>query len=257
MSPWAWFCEGLLLGAVALIGLVVARMLASVYRQSRQTAQAIAPLLRLPAAPRPASLVALLSLLGLDKRTRLIDLDEPLAFCHGLTRPELVLSTALLRGLTLDEVEAVLRHEQAHCRRRDPLRLLLTRALAAGLPNARALQRLAAALPVALELQADRAVIKALGMEALGRALLKVGDAHIVLHGPDLAVGAFSAIDARLDQLLGKSAPAPVSNPLALFSTLVLPVAGPVLCLEFSLPWCIALVLPFAAATRLRPLRAS
>lgn len=50
---------------------------------------------------------------------------EPIAFTAGLLRPRVYLSRGLFRSLSLEEQNAVLVHELAHARRRDPLRCLL------------------------------------------------------------------------------------------------------------------------------------
>ncbi len=171
-----------------------------------------------------------------------MDLDMPVALCYGLLRPRLLLSTGLLRRLSPGEIEAVLRHEQAHLLRRDPLRLVMVRALAEALPLFPVLGQMAAALPTAQELAADRAVLATVGAEPLGGALLKVGDALAPLHGQALAVGAFSALDARIDQLLGTPVPSPSPAPKVLLSIMPLVVLSPVLCAILPLVWCAALV---------------
>jgi Zn-dependent protease with chaperone function len=64
---------------------------------------------------------------------RVIADDRPLAFCAGLARPRVYVSTGALALLDEPALEAVLAHERHHARRRDPLRLasgrVLTRAL--------------------------------------------------------------------------------------------------------------------------------
>jgi len=167
-----------------------------------------------------------------------------------------MLTTGLVRGLSPDEIEAVLWHEWAHCARRDPLRLVVARALAAGLPGVPLLQRIAAAVPVAQELAADRSVIQILGVEALGRALLKIGDGQRFLLGQELAIGAFSAVDARLDQLLGEMPCAELPSSRALLAPAGLFLLGPTVCLLLSFTWCVALVPPLVIAARLQSLRA-
>lgn len=138
-----------------------------------------------------------------------------MALCHGLLRPRLLISAGLLRDLSSNELRAVLHHEREHLRRYDPLRLLLARAFAEALPSRRAFQELAARLPLAQELAADRAAIAAVGPHALARALLKVGargagkDAARVAVAGMLGVPGGAPVvlpghtlDARLDQLL-------------------------------------------------------
>jgi Zn-dependent protease with chaperone function len=210
----------------------------------------------LPEAPRPEWLSSRLRELGLESNTMLVDLHDPLAFCYGLLRPRLVLSTGLVRGLSQDEIEAVLRHERVHCVRRDPLRLITARALAEGIPGVPLLHRIAAATPMAQELAADRSVILALGVDVLGRALLKVGDGKMSLSGQELAIGAFSAVDARLDQLLGEGPCTELPTARALLPAAGLLLLSPAFCLLLSFTWCVALMPPFAIAARIQSLRA-
>jgi Zn-dependent protease with chaperone function len=54
----------------------------------------------------------------------------PIAFCSGLLRPRIFVSQGALRRLSAAELLAVVAHESHHADRRDPLRLLIGRALA-------------------------------------------------------------------------------------------------------------------------------
>jgi beta-lactamase regulating signal transducer with metallopeptidase domain len=129
--------------------------------------------------------------------------DHPIALCHGLWRPRIWLSTGALAVLGPAELRALLGHERVHRRRRDPLRLLVARAVAAAFPHLPVLRELAATLPVAQELAADRAVIRAGARDALGRALLTIVEGNGALEMPALATGMVSCLDARIDQLTG------------------------------------------------------
>lgn len=239
---WSLICASILAVIGGLLAFVAWRMGQSMRRQHRATRLALEPLLARPAIAVPADLAALLRALRVDGRTRVIDLELPLALCHGLLRPRLLLSTGTLRGLSLAEVEAVLRHERAHLHRYDPLRLVIVRALADALPLFPVLEQMAAALPIAQELAADRAVMDAVGAEPLGRALLKVGDGLGPLRGQVVAVGAFSALDARIDQLLGTPVAPPLPSPAALWPLIPLLLASFFLCALLPLLWCVALV---------------
>ncbi len=242
--PWAISCAALLVIALGLLGLVARAALASARRQQIRTRDALRPLLVLPAAPVPVDLATLLRASGLTARTHLVALDTPVALCHGLLRPRLLLSTGAFRGLSPAEAEAVLLHERAHLRRRDPLRLIVARALAEALPGVPALARLAAALPVAQELRADRAALTTVGADALAGALLKVGEALGPARGLDVAVGAFGALDARIDQLLGDAptVPAPSSHAIAAIAALGVALVGIALLAALIPPlWCLAL----------------
>ncbi len=207
---WSLACSILLAAGFCLLALAVWRALGSVRLQRARTAETLQPLLTLPAVTPPADLATVLRTLHLEGRTTLIACAAPVALCHGLRWPRILLSTGAVRGLSMTEVEAILRHEYAHVRRHDPLRLVVARALAAALPAVPLLGELAATLPAAQELAADRAVLNVLGAEALAGALLKVGDASSSVRGPLVAVGAFgdaALANARIGQLLGEPVP--------------------------------------------------
>ncbi len=207
---WSLACSLLLATGFSLFALALWRALGSVRLQRARTAEVLRPLLMLPAVAPPADLAILLRTLRLEDRTTLVACAASVALCYGLRRPRLLLSTGALRGLSVAEVEAVLRHECAHLRRRDPLRLVAARALAAALPAAPLLGAFAATLPATQELAADRAALAAIGADALAGALLKVGAAGSAPRGPLVAIGAFSdaeLADARIGQLLGEPVP--------------------------------------------------
>ncbi|MGH2949992.1 MAG: M56 family metallopeptidase, partial [Solirubrobacteraceae bacterium] len=88
-------------------------------------------------------------------RAQVIDHEHPHAFCIGLLRPRIYVSRAALEILGADERAAVLAHEVHHARRRDPLRLLVARALADGLFFLPALRRLTERYAALAELAAD------------------------------------------------------------------------------------------------------
>jgi Zn-dependent protease with chaperone function len=235
---WSLACAVEVIAALGLLVLVSWRALQSVRRQRQHTWLALEPLLSLPAVPASADLADVLGALHLETRTQVVDLDTPVAVCYGLLRPRLVLSTGLPRGLSRAELEAVVCHERAHLRRRDPLRLALVRALAEALPTVPALRQVAAAVAVEQELAADRDALAVVGVDALGGALLKVGDALGPLHGHGAAIGAFSTIDARIDQLLGappRLSPPPRTIPAALVVLLL----SPLFCVLLPLLWCL------------------
>jgi hypothetical protein len=234
-------CYGLPAGAVALFAVATWRAVRSIKRQCAQTSGALQPLLALPAVAVPDDLPALLGSLQVGNRTRIIRCDVPVALCYGLVRPRILLSTGILEQVSHAELEAIVCHERAHVRRHDPLRLMLTRALADALPAHAAIRTLATALPLTQELAADRAVLAAVGAEALATALLKIGDALGPLQGHSAAIGGFSTLDARIDQLLG-DAPAPMpSSYKAVMTVLATLILSPLLCTVGLLAWYVTL----------------
>jgi hypothetical protein len=121
--------------------------------------------------------------------------DQPRAFCAGLRRPRIFLSTGALRLLSREELSAVLAHEGYHAKRRDPARLLVLRVLRDALfflPVLRDTERRYAALA---EVAADEAAVRRAGAEALAAALLHFGER------PGGAVGIAAE---RVDHLLGE-----------------------------------------------------
>jgi Zn-dependent protease with chaperone function len=121
----------------------------------------------------------------------------PRAFCAGFLAPRVYLSTGALELLSGAERAAVVAHEDHHVRRRDPLRLLVLRALADGLFFLPALRRLAARYAALAELAADEAAVRTTrDSHALASALLAfdaLADPAVVGIAPE-----------RVDHLLGR-----------------------------------------------------
>lgn len=127
-----------------------------------------------------------------------IDGQRPLAFCTGLLRPRVFISSAAVELLDGRALEAVLAHELQHARRRDPLRLAVSRVISGALFFVPGLGELARRQRALAELSADEAAFGENGSDrpALARAMLSFADAE----------GAGSGIDpARIDFLLGES----------------------------------------------------
>jgi Zn-dependent protease with chaperone function len=107
-----------------------------------------------------------------------IDDERPQAFCAGLFRPRVYVSSGTVALLDASALNAVLAHEAHHARCRDPLRLAVGRVLAGGLffvPGIRELVRRQQALA---ELGADETAINAAPghRSALARAMLTFAD---------------------------------------------------------------------------------
>ncbi|MFI7134724.1 M56 family metallopeptidase [Nonomuraea sp. NPDC050153] len=129
--------------------------------------------------------------------------EDRTAFCSGLLRPRVYVT----RRLDGPELDAILLHESAHARRRDPLRRLLARA--AGdvlffLPLAawwaeRQVER--------SEVAADRFAIKRCGRKAVAAALVSVAAGPIAGAAAPGTAAFNGAAQARLAQLLGDPPP--------------------------------------------------
>jgi Zn-dependent protease with chaperone function len=123
--------------------------------------------------------------------------DRPQAFCAGLLRPRVYVSTGALKLLDEHSLAAVLAHERHHARNRDPLRLACGRAFATGMLFVPPVRRLVQRQEALAEIGADDAA-RAEGIERadLASAMLSFSDAS----GAD-PIG----IDPqRIDSLLGE-----------------------------------------------------
>ena len=116
--------------------------------------------------------------------------DRPLAFCAGLIRPRVRVSYAALSDLDPVQLRAIVAHELAHVRRRDPLRLAVAQAVADGFWFVPPFRHLTARQAAAADLAADAAAVRAAGgsPRSLASAMLAVDDP-----APE-----------RVDQLLGR-----------------------------------------------------
>jgi BlaR1 peptidase M56 len=128
-----------------------------------------------------------------------IDDDRPHAFCAGLLRPRVYVTSGALAILDEPALGAVLTHERHHARRRDPLRLATSRILAKAMFFLPAVRELGLRQQALAEMSADESAINAApgNRSALARAMLSFTDSAV---GGD-SVG----IDpARVDYLLGE-----------------------------------------------------
>ena len=122
------------------------------------------------------------------------------AFCAGLLRPQVYVSTGAVRALSGPQLGAVLAHERHHRRRRDPLRIALGRVLARALFFLPLVRRLHGRYCAMAELAADEAAIATApgGSQTLAAALLAFADGG----RPQAAVG---IAPERVDQMLGRA----------------------------------------------------
>lgn len=188
------------LGAVVLalaVGSIVATVV-SVIGLLRRTARVTR---RAPIAA-PTGLLAAAERVGVAPQLRVFADDAALAYTAGLVRPRIWVSTALALDLTADELDAVLWHEREHLLRRDPLRVVIARTIASLFLVVPAVRLAATRFEVAKELDADRAAVRAQrGPAALAGALVALGSRP---GSAELAIGAWSMTNVRVDQLCGE-----------------------------------------------------
>jgi BlaR1 peptidase M56 len=184
-----------LLGAT---GVVVGASIAAVAARGGWLAYGTARAVRaLQQATPPATLISAGQRSGV-RRIRCVVGDGVVVFCAGLLRPRVYASEGAA-GLPEDQLDAILLHEGAHLRRRDPLRRLITRATSDALFFFPLAKWWSARTVARAEVAADRAAIDRVGRQAVARALLTVAAAPALTTGMAL----YDATEARLTQLFG------------------------------------------------------
>lgn len=201
-------------GALAvLIGIawVSVRLICSTGRQWRNTRRLMRSLQPVPPASWPDPLPAHAAYLGLRSRLDVVESRAMFAFTHGIWRPRVCVSVAMVQLLTPAELEAVLLHERHHCDRRDPLLVMISRGLANALNFIPLVPALHVRYEAIKELAADASAVEQVGTAAMAGALYKTLSCQAGC--PDFggaAVGALSVTQRRIDHLL---APDPDDSP--------------------------------------------
>jgi Peptidase family M48 len=172
--------------ALALVGLVVGAITVSGAVRELAAARAFE---RHLAAQKPRPL----------KGALVIDDERPQAFCAGLLKPRVYVSSGTVALLDETALDAVLAHEAHHATRRDPLRLAVGRVLARGLFFVPGLAELVRRQQDLAELGADESAISASpeSRSALARAMLTFSESSP-------GAGSVGIDPRRVDHLLGE-----------------------------------------------------
>nr|WP_246127551.1 M56 family metallopeptidase [Amycolatopsis rhizosphaerae] len=175
------------------------------------TARAVTDLPRQQCDP---ALVAAARSAGLS-RVDCVVAAAPSAFTAGLVRPRVSVTSAAVTALDPQELQAVLVHESAHVRRRDPLRRVLIKAATDVVFFVPALRWWGERQRESSELAADRSAIERVGRKAVAGALLATATGG----APSLTAAFDAPVAARTAQLLDDPIPArPVPLRLVLLS---------------------------------------
>ncbi len=129
---------------------------------------------------------------------------RPAAFCFGLLRPRIVITSGLVERLSADEQAAVVWHEVAHARSREPLRCLFARLAANTFFWIPLLRGLLDRFLLVKEIAADRRAVARTSTAALAGALYEVANEP---SPASVGVGDFAA--ARIDRLFDADAALP------------------------------------------------
>ena len=152
----------------------------------------------------PPGVAAAAETVGIVDAIDVVDAPRPFAFVYGWATPRICVSTGLVARLSEREIEAVLRHEQWHLIRRDPVRLLAVRMLAAGFVFLPPIHRLVCQYRLATEIAADQHAVTTMGTRRwLAGALSKL----VVVDTPPGAVAFLGLTEARIAALAGDVPP--------------------------------------------------
>jgi Zn-dependent protease with chaperone function len=103
---------------------------------------------------------------------RILDVEEPLAYCLPGVRSRVVVSEGTLTTLADNEIAAILSHERAHLRARHDLVLEMFTAVHAAFPRFVRSASALDAVRLLIEMLADDAAVRAAGPTPLARALV-------------------------------------------------------------------------------------
>lgn len=193
----AWFSLALFVSGVVLAGWTFLRGVLAAYRLNRQFS--------LLAAPPPPPVLAAARAAGVAERFLYVAQPQSVALTLGLFRPLVILSAGAAEGLTEGELSAVLLHEAAHCRSRDPLRQLLWSALVKGFGLLPGFPAMARAARSCAELRADDLAVRRLNStDALAHALLKMARRTADLRKTPASAGFHDELVLRARHLVGQ-----------------------------------------------------
>ena len=150
----------------------------------------------------PPKLAGVMAATGVGRVT-CFDSATPAAFCAGFPQPRIYVTSGLVGELEARGLSAVLVHEEAHRRRRDPVLKALITAAADVLFFLPLTRWLAERYVDRSELAADRAAIRSVGARAVASALWRSAGV------PSTRAAAFSGsnVALRVSQLLGDPLP--------------------------------------------------
>jgi Zn-dependent protease with chaperone function len=161
---------------------------------------------------------------------RVLDVEQPLAYCLPGVRSRVVVSQGTLTALADNEVAAILSHERAHLRARHDLVLEMFTAVHAAFPRFVRSANALDAVRLLIEALADDAAVRAAGPTPLARALVACAAARTPAGA--LAAGGPTTV-LRVRRLCGRG------NSIALAMTAYLAAAAVLVVptVALAVPW--------------------
>jgi len=155
--------------------------------------------------PKSKELRLLVKKLKIESITKVIKDKKTFAFCFGLFNPKIYLSTALIKKMTTQELEAVLRHETYHIEYNDTAVMTIAFIGQSLLPFFPLLSDFIDNIQLDREIEADKKVIKAMGNKKILMTTLK----KLILYpfptsGYIQALADYKTLEKRIQVLTGK-----------------------------------------------------
>ncbi|MBI3379950.1 M56 family metallopeptidase [Candidatus Gottesmanbacteria bacterium] len=145
----------------------------------------------------------LLKKLGLANQAYLVKSDKPFAFCFGIRRPKIYVSTATVSLMNEAELEAILLHEKYHLDNKDTLTMLLASICQSLFPFFPLISDLLRNFRIEREIAADQEAIRKLGdSEVLISVLKKFLTAPSIAIATAPAIADFDTLELRIKALV-------------------------------------------------------
>lgn len=153
----------------------------------------------------PIIISKLISRLGISEQTLVINSEKNFAFCLGIRKPKIYISTNLVSQLSAKEVEAVLLHEKHHLNKHDTFTMIIATIAHSIFPFFPLLGDLTQWYKVRREIEADRFAIKHMGNpHALTTTLKKFLEFPSFGTIPITAIADGDTLEPRIHALLNK-----------------------------------------------------
>lgn len=156
--------------------------------------------------------------------TVIVDHPQPAAYCIPGRRHCIVLTSAALRSLRPDELDAVLAHERAHVQGRHHIVLVGARAAASAFPRVPLFRMAGREITRLVELCADDVAARLTHRSTVAAALLRVGAGRAPAAGLAASGG---AVSARVQRLMAPGVPLDVTGRLMVSLLAALALVGP------------------------------
>ena len=145
------------------------------------------------------------------KHIRFLQDREPFAFTVGYLKPLIVISNSMLEGMKKAEKNALLLHEEAHRRRKDPLRQLFVNFLSDALWYMPWIRKLKGIFEISKEMVADdEAILRGQQPLALAGAILKSVRGRAAFNKLSQPISLFSmpsSLEVRLNRIINGEKP--------------------------------------------------